>query len=583
MPDRSDAIVVGLGAAGAIMADRLTAAGMRVLALDKGDNHLDRELWSTHDELRMYVRGDMLPTMRTDPLTWRADHTTSARVLPWAGTLYPHADPHHLPPSLGTGGGTVHWTGASWRFREADFRMRSTVRERYGASALPTDTDVVDWPLSYADLEPYYDLVEHELGVSGAAGNIRGRTQPGGNPFEAPRQGDYPMPPLRRAAADRLFVEAATRLGYHPFPQPAGIASVPFRGRPACTYCGFCHGYPCHTGAKSSSLVSSLPAALATGRLDIRTGCRVTRVRMDRQGRRIAGVDYLDESGRGRVADAQLVLLACYTLENTRLLFLSGIHCGGLVGRWFMTHNYGRLTGTLSEPTNGFMGAQAAASVFDDVTSELIPDNPEGALWGSPVISVPGDFQPIEAAHMRPATVPRHGWPLKEWLRDNFSRLFAICSQTANLPGAAGWCDLDPQVRDPAGLPALRITHRWTAADLAAAAFMMRIKRKVADEMGWVERWEDDLSPRYHVSNHDAGTYRMGEDPHASVVDPYGELHTCRGLYVLGGGQFPTFGSYNPTETIQALSYRTADHITGSPAPTSPVVAKSTNANGGPP
>jgi gluconate 2-dehydrogenase alpha chain len=572
MSDRPDAVVVGLGAAGAILADRLTAAGRQVVALDKGGDHLGAPLWRTHDELRMYVRGDMLPGMATDPLTWRPDDTTAARILPWASPVHPLADPYHLPPSTGTGGGTVHWTGASWRFREADFRMRSAIAGRFGVDALPAGTEVVDWPLRYADLEPYYDLVEHELGVSGAAGNVRGEIRPGGNPYEAPRQRDYPMPPLRRVPADALFAAAARRLGHHPFPQPAGIASVPFRDRPACTYCGFCHGYPCHTGAKSSALVGSLPAALATGRLEVRTGCRVIRVRRDERSGHVLGVDYLDSAARPARLDAELVVLACYTLENTRLLLLSGLHAGGLVGRFFMTHNYGSVTGLLAEPTNGFMGAQAAASVFDDVTSELIPDNPEGALWGSPVFSVPGDFQPIEAAHMRPPSVPRYGRRLKEWLRTGFARLYGLCSQTANLPAADGRCDLDPGVRDPHGLPALRITHRWTEHDRAAAAFMMRVKRGVADEMGLHERWEAELLPHYHVSNHDAGTYRMGEDPATSVVDPDGQLHTCAGLYVLGGGQFPTLGSYNPTETIQALAYRTADRITGTPAP-SPLAA----------
>ena len=132
--------------------------------------------------------------------------------------------------------------------------------------------------LSYQDLEPYYDRVEWELGVSGQAGNIGGELVPGGNPFEAPRRRGYPMPPLHSTAGTRRFVEATQRLGYHPFPQAAAIASVEYKTLKPCVYCGFCHGYPCHVGAKQSTHVTSIPGALATGNLKILPFSRVFRV-----------------------------------------------------------------------------------------------------------------------------------------------------------------------------------------------------------------------------------------------------------------------------------------------------------------
>jgi len=561
MTDTWDAIVVGLGASGAILAQALAQAGARVLGIEKGAGPGQGGTIAAHDEIRQFIRGELLPGMATDPITWRPRPGCRAVVLPWAQAVYPLADPFHLPPSNGVGGGTLHWTAASWRFRASDFRMRTAIDERFGRHALPDGTGVVDWPVDYAELEPYYDRVEWEFGVAGTAGNIGGVLADGGNPFEAPRRRHYPLPPLRRGPADHLFATACQRLGYHPFPQPAAIASLPYRGRPACTYCGFCHGYPCHVGAKATTS-TCVSQGLRTGNLRVLTGARVLRIGR-RSGRRAGGVTYLAPDGRLGRAQAPLVVLACYTLENTRLLLLSGIGADGQVGRWFMTHNYGDLTGVLPDRANGFMGAQAGASVIDDLSSESVPDNDLGVLWGSPVISVPGDFQPLEAAHMRPASVPRWGRPLKKWLKDNFRHLYGMCSQTASLPSRAAFCDLDPHVSDPWGRPALRITHDWTDYDQRAAELMLGVKRAIAREMGLRDWWEASPAPVYHISNHDAGTYRMGCDPVTSVVDPYGECHTCPGLYVLGGGQFPTLGGYNPTQTIQALAVRTADHIIG--------------------
>lgn len=560
MANEIDAIVVGLGASGAIIAEQLASSGMRVLGLDKGPNYTPEDFRFKHDELRYFIRGEMLPRMATDPITWRPNQRTNAGILPWAIGPYGLGDPLNLPPSIGTGGGSVHWTGASWRFREADFRMRSAIIERFGKKALPEGTTLVDWPITYLDLEPCYDRVEWDLGVSGLAGNVDGQVQPAGNPFEAPRRRGYPMPPLRTGAGDQRFVESCGRLGYHPFPQPSAIASIAYNGRSACVYCGYCHGYPCHVGAKQSANVTSIPIALASGNLEIRSFARVFRVDRDSDGH-VTGVSYFGPDDKVHQVMARTVVIASYCIENTRLLLVSGINRNGQVGKHYMTHNYGYLTGTLADITNPFMGPHTAASVIDDFTSELVPDNDLGVLWGSPVTSFPGDVQPIEAIHNRPTTVPRWGAPLKEWLCNSYLRLHKLYSQTTNLPSPLCYADLDPNVTDRFGQPALRITHDWIEYDRNAAEFMLRIKRKIAAEMDMKDWWEADPTPHYHMSTHEVGMHRMGDDPATSVVDRYGEVHECRGLYAVGGGQFPTMGGYNPTETIQALAYWAADHI----------------------
>jgi gluconate 2-dehydrogenase alpha chain len=561
--ERAEAIVVGLGAAGGIIAEQLTRAGVRVVALDKGPLHSEDEFRFKHDEIRYYSRGSLVPQLSTDPITWRPDAHTRARLLPWASGFLGNSEPLHLPPSIGPGGGTLHWGGASWRHRESDFRMLSTITGRFGSDALPADSTMVDWPLTYADLEPYYDRVEWELGVSGEAGNLNGELQVGGNHLEAPRRRGYPMPPLRRAAADDRFKAACGRLGFHPFQQPAALASVPYKSLSGCAYCGFCHGYLCHVNAKQSSRVTSVAAALATGNLEIRPSARVFRVNRDATGRRITGVSYFQPDGTVREVEADLVVLACYALENSRLLLASQINGNGQVGQHFMTHSFGWCTGVLPEYSNPFMAPLVAASVVDDLNGELIPDNDDGVLWGSVITSIPGDLQPIEAAHNLPPDLPRWGKAFKDWFADNYRRLFGVHNQVPSLPSRRFYCDLDPDVRDAFGQPALRITHDWADHDIAALRFFEKIKRSIGEEMGVRQFWSEPSPPAYHLSTHEVGTHRMGEDPDTSVVDVFGESHECGGLYVVGGGQFPTLSGYNPTETIQALAYLSADHILG--------------------
>lgn len=560
MSERFDAIIVGLGAVGGIMAEQLTTAGLRVLAIEKGPDHSQSDFQVKQDEIRYYVRGSIVAGVSVDPVTWRATERDEARVLPWSAGPLGTDEPLYGLPSIGTGGGTVHWGCASYRFRESDFRMRSAISERFGADALPDDTTVEDWPVTYADLEPYYDQAEYEQGVSGAAGNINGEIQPQGNPLEAPRSRDYPMPPVRQCAGDHRFVEACEQLGYHPFRQPLALNSVEYDGRPACVACGFCHGYPCHVEAKSTTQVTSVPVAKATGNLEVRPFCRVLEVLRWPDGR-VRGVTYADGAMQRHEVEADIVILSAYALQNARLLLLSRINGNGEVGRHFMTHNFGWFTSVVPEWTNPFMGPFNASSAIDDVSSELIPDNDHGVLWGSPIISVTGDLQPIEAFHNMPAHAPRWGQGLKDWLTGNYRRLHRMYSQTTNFPSPRHFCDLDPNVRDRWGQPALRITHDWDEHDVAAVEYLGTIKRQISEAMGAEDAWMDSPRPPYHLSTHDVGVHRMGEDPATSVTDVYGEVHECPGLFAIGGGQFPSYGGYNPTETIQALAYFSAAEL----------------------
>jgi gluconate 2-dehydrogenase alpha chain len=558
MSERYDMVVVGLGPAGSVMATEMARAGLKVLALEKGPGYTEPDFEIKHDELRYHVRLALSPDVQQDPITWRPRATAEAKVLPWAvGPL--HLGPLFLPPTTGVGGGSIHWAAWAWRQRVADFRMRSVIVERFGERSV-AGTSLVDWPLTYQDLEPYYERAEEEIGVSGRAGNLNGELQEGGNPFEAPRRKDYPMPPIRPGAADAVFVRACRELGLHPFPAPAAINSVPYRGRDACTYCGFCRDYPCHVRAKGTTTYSIIPDGMATGNLEVRPLSRVLRVDRDATGR-ATGVTYVDlVREQERQVEAEWVVLAAYALENARLLLLSGIDGQGATGANYMTHNYGWFTLTLPEATNPFMGPAVAASVVDDLTSELVADQ-EGVVWGTPIIGFTGDVQPIEAIHGMPVDVPRFGQAFKDWLRENFRRLYSMYSQTPTFPRPEFYCDLDPSVKDPFGQPALRLTHDWVEHDIKGVEGAAVIKRRIAEAMGATRTWEAPYAPPYHISTHELGTHRMGTDPAASVVDPYGRCHQCPNLLAVGGGMFPTYGSYNPTLTILALAYWTADHL----------------------
>jgi gluconate 2-dehydrogenase alpha chain len=563
---KHDVIVVGAGAAGAIVASELAQEGLQVLCLDKGPRFSTEDFRLKQDEIRYYARGALVPSMKTDPLTWReTSGDGEGELAPWAAGPLGTANPLHLPPSLGTGGGSIHWGGACWRFRESEFQMLSTIEERLGKDALPENHTLIDWPISYADLEPYYDKAEWELGISGRGSNVVDRPDLTENPWEAPRARDYPMPPLRQGAADIEFQEACRRLGYHPFRTAAAIASEPFKGRSGCTYCGFCHGYPCHVDAKTSTHVASLPAGIESGNLEIRDFCRVYEVNQVADGSRVTGVSYIDPDGRSVDAEADRVVLACYALENARLLLASGINRNGQVGKHLATHAFGFFMGLTKEPANPFMGTLVASTSIEDFSGELVHDHDPSVLWGAPIISWPGDYQPIEIVHAMPTSAPRWGAGFRDWMRDNYIHVWSMYSQTANIPTTDTFVDLDPHRKDPWGQPALRMTHGWGEHDERMVEFLLTRKRLIAQEMGLTTWWEETTKPAYHLSTHEVGTHRMGEDPATSVVDVFGRSHECDNLYVIGGGQFPSYHGYNPTETIWAMAYMTVDHMLDRP------------------
>src|SRR5271166_6770654 len=418
--EKTDVVIVGVGAAGGILAAELGKAGMRVIGLERGPR-LTTQDFNPHDELRYFQRQDLRPSIKRQPITWRPNANVRAAPIPVQN--YGNQ----------AGGGTVHYGALSWRMHEDDFRARTHTIDRYGASAIPQDSSLADWPLSYADLEPYYDRAEYELGVSGKAGNVQGNKIDGGNVFEAPRRRDYPLPPLRDDQSGVVFRGAAHKLGHHPFPTPRAILSEDYQGRPGCTYCGFCQAFGCHVGAKSSILVTKLPEADATGNFKLVTGAMCYRVNSDRSGR-VTGVAYYGPDGSDNTIEAELVILAPFIYDNTRLLLLSksdkfsnGLaNSSGHVGKHLTGHMMASVfVGFDDRHLNVYMGPSAQKRTIDDFNADNFDHGGLGFIRGSQISVGTGNLEggPISLTTVAPTPgTPRWGAAYRDFLAKYFTR-----------------------------------------------------------------------------------------------------------------------------------------------------------------
>ena len=217
-----DAVMVGMGWTGSILARELTKGGLRVVGLERGPDRVpgkDFTLPGIRDELKWARRSEIIQDNALDTITFR--HFPGEEALPmrrWGA----------FSPGEGTGGAGMHWTGHHWRFLPVEFELKSRTLARYGRDAIPDYMTIEDWGVTYDELEPHFDRFEKLCGTSGKAGNLRGRMIAGGNPFEGVRSSEYPNGPLKQSLAGELFEQAANKLGYHPFPLPASNASAPY-------------------------------------------------------------------------------------------------------------------------------------------------------------------------------------------------------------------------------------------------------------------------------------------------------------------------------------------------------------------
>lgn len=533
-----DVLVVGSGAAGGVLARELARSGLGVLVLEQGPWR-DPSAF-THDELGVIFNQEMTGGWQgADPQTFRRHAGEEAR-------------PATFPPpafyARTVGGSSVHYSANSWRFRPVDFRERSLLGEIPG-------TGFADWPLTYEELEPFYTRAEWELGVSGAPG-----------PFDAPRSKPYPLPPMPVKSSGVLFERGARALGLHPQAAPVAILSRPYRGRAPCHHCGFCLGFGCEVGAKSSTLATMIPEALATGRCEIRTGCTVHRLETDDSGR-ISEVLYFDERGVEHAQRARTVVLAGNGAETPRLLLLSesarhpgGLANGsGLVGKYLMFNAHAITHALFDEPLNEYKSIQCTRMVHDFYETD--PERGHyggGGLDGRPML----DSYPIFFAMFgTPEGTPAWGLEFKRHLRRDFTRNMVVLGSGTNLPLATNNVTLDPVHRDRFGRPGLRITYREHPDDLANVRFLQDRAVEIMEAAGASRVWREPVAPE-SIGAHLLGTCRMGDDPDTSVVDRDHRSHEVPNLFICDGSSFVSSGRGQPTLTIQALAFRAADRMT---------------------
>jgi gluconate 2-dehydrogenase alpha chain len=367
--------------------------------------------------------------------------------------------------------------------------------------------------------------------------------------------------------------EAARKLGYHPFSTPRAILSQAYNGRPACSYCGFCQAFGCHIGAKSSILVTKLPEADASGNFKLITGAMCYRVNSDNSGH-ATGVAYYGPDGSDNTIEAEIVILAPFIYDNVRLLLLSktekfpnGLsNSSGQVGKHLMAHIGARAFAAFDDRhVNIYMGPSAQKHTLDDFNADNFDHGGLGFIRGAQISAGPAALEggPIGTAMAMnpPPGVPRWGAAYRDFFAKYYTRHTAMTGQTENLPYADQTIDLDPNVRDAWGLPAPRLTYDWRRPnERARVEFMQKKMVEIGRAMGAAHVWTGPLGPGSPGAHHQGGT-RMGSDPKTSVVNRYGQSWDIPNLFILGSSTHPTMSGFNPTLTIQALAFMSADAI----------------------
>ena len=549
-----DVCVIGSGAGGGPVARTLAEAGYSVVILEKGPWFQEKDFYK--DEIAAGRRDIYTPDLGEEPHVveienkrgdWEGFSTAGSSWNLWNGNM--------------VGGATNLMSGFFYRLKPMDFRLLSTFGPIAGA-------DIVDWPISYEDLEPYYDKVEREVGISG-------RVVP--HPHAEPRSSpDFPYPPTAEHPVSQWIDEACASLGIHALPTPRAILPHGALQRRGCSYSGYCGGYGCATGAKGSSRTALIGPALATGRCEIRPKAMVSRLRTDSKGK-VIQAEYFNERGQERRVNARIFVVACHAIETARLLLIStgprhpnGLaNCSGLVGKNLLFAGGGVGSGKL--PYSKFDGRKAdLLRNFQTFVNRGIQDwyvikDPKGGppQKGGTVDILFRSLGPIARAarliHSQEGLV--WGQTLKQRLKSHFeeARYIEIEAFCDWLPVSDCFVRLDPGIKDKWGLPVARVRTGFHRHNLSIGWYLAEKGADVLRKLGA----EDVFSfvPGSPPTNLVAGTCRFGNDPERSVLNADCRAHDVENLYVTDGSFMPTGGSVPYTWTIYANAFRVADRI----------------------
>jgi glucoside 3-dehydrogenase (cytochrome c) catalytic subunit len=565
MPDKYDAIIVGSGACGGWAAMELTQAGMRVLMLEAGPRVEPGEQFRHRFPYELDYRGRGKPGL----LRRYAGSERNYRIM-IDNVENPYTTSPETVYSWGRsrclGGRTLHWARATDRM--ADYEFKAASRDGYG----------MDWAVSYADMKPYYDRIESFIGVSAAA---EGWPQFPDGIF---------LPPMPLNCAETIFSAACRSLGWPSTHRRLAQLTRPHKGRPACHYCGNCVN-GCDVGAMFNPIAVTLPPALRTGKLEIRTDSVVAAIRMNPENR-AQGVTYIErESKRSVEVDATWVLLAASTLENTRLLLLSAneglANSSGTLGQYMMDQvSGGGVSGILPKLKGGpsrlddgkLAGITIPAFINIDAKTQQ-----KKFIRGYVMNATGGQTEFPQFA----ANLPGYG---SEWKKEVKSRYVAQArvwiAGAEMLARKENFVELDPEVKDAWGIPVLKIHFTHSDNDYRLIDdFQQKAEelfRKAGGELmpgpvtpaGFpggpgspdgapIRRKGSAKTARRPLggSIHECGTARMSVNPKLGVLNSYCQTHDIPNLYVFGGNAFPSTGDKHPTLTMMALTARGCDHL----------------------
>ena len=550
-----DVCVIGSGAGGGPVALTLAEAGYSVVVLEKGP--WLREADFCKDEIAATRRSTYTPNLRDerhvleerdDEGVWQAESTFSSSWDFWNGNM--------------VGGATNLMSGFFHRMKPVDFRLCSELGPVEGGN-------VVDWPIEYGDLEPYYDRVERRVGVSGRVVQ---------HPHQEPRSSPgFPYPPTVEHPVSERIERACRDLGYHPLPVPRAILPVPAMGRLGCAYTNYCGSYGCSTGAKGSSRAALLDQAVRTGRCEVRPRSMVCRLVSDQQGR-VEALEYVGPDAQRRRLDARVYVVACQPIESARLLLMSPgpRHPSGLannagqVGKNLLFSSGGAGGGDLRYAgleEQEVLGLKARGLFVNRAVQDLYLFN--DAKTGVRTKGGTIEFLFRHANGIARADAQKRdgdgnliwGKPLKDRIKAYFSEArhlrFEVFSDWTPVDDCH--VTLDPAERDRWGLPVARVRLGYHPRDLELGRVIAPRAAEVLDRMGAANvTWGVSPAPPQNLV---AGGCRFGTDPATSVLDPDCRAHDVPNLYVTDGSFMPTGGSVPYTWTIYANAFRVADRI----------------------
>lgn len=573
---KTDVVIIGGGWTGLTTAYELAHEGRKCVILERGDHRHDATSFAgpeEHDELKYALRYTHMMNVKQNTLTFRNDRSQRALPMRRLGSFL---------PGEGLGGAGIHWNGQIWRPLPSDLEMRTHYENRYGADFIPDDLTVQDWGVTYDELEPHLDFFEKICGAAGRAGNLRGEAQAGGNPFEGPRQSDYPNPPMKQPVSATLMGQAAERLGLNPFPMPSANVTAAYENPYGaqlhpCTYCGFCERFGCGYFAKADPIICVYDRIKEHENFEIRFRSTVLRVEKSEDGKTATGVTYIDADGREVFQPADIVCMNAYALWNVHLMLVSGLGTPydpetgkGTVGRNYSYQTIAAVDAFLEDQvvTNPFMGAGALGTIVDDFNGDNFDHSELGFVGGGYIACKQYHGRPISYQPV-PEGTPKWGGEWKRAVRENYLHHADFVVHGSSMSTPENFLDLDPTWTDQFGRPLLRMTFNFPDNDRKMADFVMKKAVEIAENMDHVKSVSSvnlaaegsNYSIVPYQTTHNVGGAVMGTDPATSVVNRYGQMWDHHNVFVFGACLFPQNLGYNPTGPLMGLAYWTLDHL----------------------